>query len=83
MKAYHDKKLVYCLECEAKFSLADAVAENYFMETGICRKCYAGMKATDVSCNCFGKLYDKNQQQCVEFCPDNVICRDWRDGHTG
>lgn len=66
--------LLRCVLCPERFTLDDAVAGRYFIQTLICRACYERLRAKPYALSCFGKGYDSQDEVCQHICPDRKIC---------
>jgi len=74
------KTLLWCFQCDRRFSILDVQEGHYFADTGICRECYGKMQKNPGTC--FGKKtegrrlgYDETTIECKEFCPDKDACQ--------
>ena len=86
-KSVKDKRLMPCLLCNERFSVAEIAEGFYFPSTCICRACYDKGQLAGYHQWCFGKgnrmegarIAERGFNQfslaCGRYCPDRMICK--------
>ena len=65
-------RLLQCVECGGKFSLAAVREGRFYVPTMTCRACYQRLEASPASC--FGKEHAPGSAECRLHCLDRAVC---------
>lgn len=75
-------RILECVRCRELFSLNDAQAGLFFIDTVTCRRCYEELQKMKSFGSCFGKPgsaryagYFANDPECTLYCQDRKVCR--------
>jgi hypothetical protein len=72
-------RVLECVECRTRYSLASIRSGSYYPESMVCRRCYRRMMQDQSTC--FGKVksadtvgYSDEDVECRLHCPDRSVC---------